>query len=231
MTQLHQTSQMIFYLFFFAFMLSGCLSSTPMLVKDGENSNEKTLPVSLSTKLVVIPPKVDYLEMNSEKKLSGERYNAKLMANTIVNSAKKILTKKGYSVDETTDTSLTPKIQRLFRTNPGTATLHLIDKVCGSNSQKAIVAHYLLVKVGGNGTWNGNTGALTPNTNTTSLRTIIVDCKRKTRLWRNETFFRKIPRITKGDDGACNSNICNSIDLIYYASKKRGNQNEKFKND
>jgi len=198
-------------------LLSGCLVSKPVLVKDQRNAGHRPLAlvVDRHRPVILVPVKADYINALNNEKVQWKNYQTEAVVAAINNTARQLLSRQGYQVSPVPDSTLTHLAQTLFRSRLKPGATQAIQATCATDPRAVVLAHYLLVKIAGKGTWNANTGALTPNANTTLLRAIVLDCQTHLPVWRNEVFFRKVPIVPAKSKEKNPGNIVNAVHLLY----------------
>lgn len=222
----------------FLLSISACASVTPITVSNGTDPSDlNKIEINKQKKIIILEPKITYERVSNRMPVFLKTYTRNEISRLLTEGAKQSFNKAGYRTLvpgyfgedgnqlQTAYVGLTKATHLLLRSSPGAQVNAFLENICSENRNQAILAQYLQVKLGTGGTWDPNSGALTPATSTSYLRAVLIDCQSKKSLWRNAVFFRGVPKVKDTSSSDSESKyLMKAISTLYHVNSTKGEQ-------
>lgn len=189
-------------------LLSGC--ATPILTQQSSIGSREVVAPDWNT-VFLLTPKITYKDVQTEQELSPDQYDAKTTSKNIVEFASNAISQKGFRVLQEND--LTPdqviKLSKVLLTLSNQSEdllkqrkdkevfLAHLQEVHNTVGAEILMVQILKVKVGKSGyliPGINTSGVVVPGTSTSHILASLIDVKTEEVIWRNEVFFRKLPK-------------------------------------
>ena len=185
----------------FAFLI-GC-SATPVMVQQSSKNGSKTV-VPEWNNIFLLTPTLSFKEVKTEQELPPERYGSESILEHLVDYVGETVSQKGFKVIHQTDmaggqqtelgqvlSSLNNLANKLTkRRKPKRHILDTLHALHDHTGAEGLLVHVFRVKVGSGGTWDPNSGAITPGSSTSHIIACLIDIETGEVMWRNEVFVR-----------------------------------------
>jgi hypothetical protein len=185
----------------------GCAVNNKVTLTGGAGGDPAVATASTipaTTRVWVLTPMVAYEDTLSEAPLDAHAYNGPAVVAALNSQTISILNGKGvHEVVGPDDASLSEgqrllaqqagtEANHLVRANPPLKALQYVQGLAATNGSVAVLAEYVRVKVGPNGTWDPNSGAITSGASSSYFRAALLDARTGRKLWENSVLLREV---------------------------------------
>jgi len=189
-------------LFLSIMLLSSCGTIPPKSTFLNSASN---LKVGSDDTIVILRPLLKFERIHDEAVISAADYDGDAIETSLVTMAKNIIGSrdialtnfKGRNEDESgINKKLISSIPKLSRGIVNNVNGDLIKSVATIDAHITVLVSYVRVKVGSDGSWNANSGAITSSNSKTILHAALIQCATGKVLWMDQVLLREVPQIS-----------------------------------
>jgi len=184
-------------------MLSIFFHSSASGEEIASDNTGKVIPQNAS--IIILHPNLKFEQINNESILDPSKYSGTRIDSLLVTEAKNAILKNNLQVKIIEDngadafvyrqinSELMPLSNKLAYGQVNGEALAILKRLSSRYNNFVILVHDLYAKVGPNGYWDPNTGAIASSLSTSRVRAALIRCSSGEVLWKKENYIREIP--------------------------------------
>lgn len=210
---MHRLS-LLFILILSLMILCSCATPDPIRISKSSTPN---LKVSSDSAVLVLKPMLKFERIHDESVIPASEYDGNAIETEVVSVARNMISSRNIALADTqSDDASEDKI--FDQLNTGIPKLArgvvkdeaglLLKSFANNESNVSILVSYFRVKVGSDGSWDPNTGAITSSNSKVILNAALIQCSTGEVLWLDQVLLREIPKLSSPE-------FYDALDLLF----------------
>jgi len=204
----------LFLLISYLLILCSCVTPDPIRTSKGSTPD---LKVSSDSAVLILKPMLKFERIHDESVIPASEYDGNAIEIEVINVTKNMISSRNIALadiqsDDISEDKifdqLNTGIPKLARGVVKDEASVLLKSIATNEPNISILVSYFRVKVGSDGSWDPNSGAIRSSNSKVILNAALIQCATGKVLWLDQVLLREIPKLSSPE-------FYDALDLLF----------------